>query len=654
MDPLTSDAVSRSGHIRTLLVDDNDQWAEFIAGEIETSANDMDITVVLSANEAMIALEESDAVDCIVADYRMPEINGLQLLERIRTEHSDLPFVLITGEGSEAVAATAIDAGVTDYLVKDPSVDQTVLLCNKIETAVKKHRLKRAIEESERRYRTVTEQSRDAIGILQNRRLGFCNRRMSELTGRTADELRAEMFVETTVHADDQTGVRETIDGWIDGTDVPHLHETRIVRPDGTLRYCEVTGRPITHHDERAVLVSIRDITERRQRERELKWERDLNRTTQTALVESRTRTEFERAVADQLREYGYDLVWFAERVGDLLSPRVVAGVTEYIDQLEWSLGETAHDSEPSIWVARRGEATFVQDFETLFATEWRDIALAAGYRSGAGLPLIYNGVSYGVLAVYHARPDRFDEAEQRLLTDLADTAAFAIHSLETENALASDTFVTVTLKVEDDAYYLTALARDGAFGDCEEVSVRGTAPVSDGQTVQFLSTRGGDVDQLWEAIRSHPTVRGVELIADDELSRFEVTVSGPVPEQELASRGAVVRSTRIELEGATVEAEVPKKTAVRPLFEALSETFDSVTVVSVRDRQRTSDSGRAGSPLTEKQSTAVETAYHRGYFERPRRSSATEVAEALGVTHTTFLQHLRAAQQKLFRKRFE
>ena len=52
---------------------------------------------------------------------------------------------------------------------------------------------------------------------------------------------------------------------------------------------------------------------------------------------------------------------------------------------------------------------------------------------------------------------------------------------------------------------------------------------------------------------------------------------------------------------------------------------------------------------LTDRQLEALRTAYERGYFERPRCSNATEVAEAMGVSRSTFAEHLAAAQRKLF-----
>lgn len=48
----------------------------------------------------------------------MPGLDGLDVLERVRGEYPDLPFILFTGKGSEEIASDAISKGVTDYLQK--------------------------------------------------------------------------------------------------------------------------------------------------------------------------------------------------------------------------------------------------------------------------------------------------------------------------------------------------------------------------------------------------------------------------------------------------------------------------------------------------------------------------------------------------------
>ena len=641
--------------VEVLLVDDDEQWAEFVASDVERAADELSVAVATSANEALLGLEHGD-VDCIVADYRMPEIDGIQLLERVRENRPDLPFLLVTGQGSEDVAARAIDAGVTDYLVKDPRTNRTVQFVNKIRRAVEQYRLRRAIEESEERYRTVTEQSRDAIVIFQDGRLRFCNRRMVELTGRDRETLQENDVVETVVHPADRDAVREVVETWADGEESRALHRTRIVHPDETIRHCEYAGGPITYEGDPATLVSIRDVTERKQRERELQWARDLDRSVQEALVESRSREDLENAIADQLHRQGYALTVVAEEAGDSLTPRVVNGDASYVETIDATIENGDNDSEPTLWAARTGEPQFLQDFEQLFPTEWRERALAAGYRSGAAIPLTYNDVSYGVLAVYHDQPDRFDETERRLLTELADTIAFAIHSLETESALAANHRVAVTMTIGDDAYYLVDLERDGAFLDCDGVCVHGTVPHDDGAVLQYLTVEGGSTDAARQAVDDHAAVTDVAVV-DDDPTQLQVRVTDPVPEAHLASQGVVVRSTTVDAEGATIEVELPARNAVRTTVDALAETFEDVSVVTVSDRQRGKGSGEGAgtsSALTEKQAQALQAAYYQGYFEEPRRRSASDVAESLGITHSTFLHHLRAAQRKVFEARFE
>ncbi len=65
-------------------------------------------------------LEESDlpAVGCLVIDYRMPEIDGLELVERLRNRGVDLPVLLISGRVTRSLRDRASGLGVRDVLEK--------------------------------------------------------------------------------------------------------------------------------------------------------------------------------------------------------------------------------------------------------------------------------------------------------------------------------------------------------------------------------------------------------------------------------------------------------------------------------------------------------------------------------------------------------
>jgi two-component system, NtrC family, sensor kinase len=56
--------------------------------------------------------------DLAMFDYRLGEINGIELLRKIRAQGCDIPIILFTGQGDQEVAVEAMKAGATDYLAK--------------------------------------------------------------------------------------------------------------------------------------------------------------------------------------------------------------------------------------------------------------------------------------------------------------------------------------------------------------------------------------------------------------------------------------------------------------------------------------------------------------------------------------------------------
>jgi|APHM01.1.fsa_nt_gi PAS domain S-box len=639
--------------IEIIFVDDDREWARLTAEDIQAEASGINITVVGSARECLDRLSGQAAPDCVVSDYQMPGLDGIELLERVREEYPKMPFVLVTSQGSESVAARAMDAGVDDYIVKDIRRDQSTKFISTIRTTVGQYRLRQAIEESEQRYRTVTEQSRDAVMIVRAGRLLFANKRLSTLTGRDRTALQGDDIIDSVVHPDDRARMHEALADWAETDETQPVREIRIVRPDGTVRQCEYTGNSVEYNDEMAMLISIRDVTQRNQRERELRWERELNRTINEALAESSTRQTLEDRVTDQLHRHGYALAWCGEQIDTELVCRSVSGDRTYLDTINRTV--TARQvGPPDVLAAQTGDPQFVQDVTAVSGADWTDIATRQDYQSGAAVPLSYNNVSYGVLGVYHKHADRFNETEQRLLRELTDTVAFAIHSLETRGALTATQPVGVTVGLSD--HYLGRLARDGVFSECETVKIAGTVRPDDETTVQYIEATGGVASDLADAIAGSPSVEQTTIVIDNEVVRIEVTLAGPVPESHLAARGVVVESTTIEADAAVVSFALPTRADLRPTVDSLQTAFGEVSVraVSKRDVDSTrEDSSFATDNLTEKQRAALKTAYYHGYFKQPRESNATEVAEVLGVSHPTFLHHLRAAQRKQFGEQF-
>ena len=75
---------------------------------------------------ALLNAVRSTGVDCFVIDYKMPDMNGIDLARRLRNRDMAAPIILITGYPDENISARAAAAGVHDVLLK-PLLDESLV-----------------------------------------------------------------------------------------------------------------------------------------------------------------------------------------------------------------------------------------------------------------------------------------------------------------------------------------------------------------------------------------------------------------------------------------------------------------------------------------------------------------------------------------------
>ncbi|PCM56990.1 two-component system response regulator, partial [Campylobacter sp. BCW_8712] len=70
--------------------------------------------------EAWDLLTKNEDVKVLITDWNMPEMNGLELVKKVRAEkkYEDMPIIMVTTEGGKAEVITALKAGVNNYIVK--------------------------------------------------------------------------------------------------------------------------------------------------------------------------------------------------------------------------------------------------------------------------------------------------------------------------------------------------------------------------------------------------------------------------------------------------------------------------------------------------------------------------------------------------------
>ncbi len=102
--------------MKTLVVDDSNTM-RMIQTRCLASLGVTDVVTAADGCEAL-ALFEAESFDLVLTDWNMPEMDGLELLKAIRTRNARVPVIMVTTEAERARVVAAIEAGVTDYVVK--------------------------------------------------------------------------------------------------------------------------------------------------------------------------------------------------------------------------------------------------------------------------------------------------------------------------------------------------------------------------------------------------------------------------------------------------------------------------------------------------------------------------------------------------------
>ena len=102
---------------RVLIVDDEEKVVFFLRESLEELGQDFTIGTAKSAEEALEKIA-TQPYDLVISDLRMPGIDGLQLIERVKEKYPRTRFVLMTAYGSDEVEARARSLDVYDYITK--------------------------------------------------------------------------------------------------------------------------------------------------------------------------------------------------------------------------------------------------------------------------------------------------------------------------------------------------------------------------------------------------------------------------------------------------------------------------------------------------------------------------------------------------------
>ena len=104
---------------RVLLIDDEQDFLDIMSERMKN--RDIDVTTAVSARDAL-GLVEHESYDAIILDLQMPEMDGLQALERLKAINPELQVILLTGHATVEKGVQAMKLGATDVLEKPADI----------------------------------------------------------------------------------------------------------------------------------------------------------------------------------------------------------------------------------------------------------------------------------------------------------------------------------------------------------------------------------------------------------------------------------------------------------------------------------------------------------------------------------------------------
>ncbi|ADE13051.1 PAS domain-containing response regulator [Sideroxydans lithotrophicus] len=285
------DVVDRMACRRSFAQDTHD--FEFVLVEAETARDGLQLV-------------HTEKLDCVLLDYNLPDLNGLEFLAELKDDLGaiPLPVIMLTGADNAAVAVEAIKLGAQDYVVKDPNLQYLELLPAVIERVLReqlalkeKQLMESSLARAEAKYRSLVEQIPAitySTALNVTGKLIYISPQIRQL-GYAPEELLADPEgILKLLHPEDRTGAYTQISHCYESGE-PLRCECRLLTREGKVRWFLNEAVLVRHESEEPLFLQgiLIDIT----KDKEVEEELQQHRRRLEELVESRT-VQFERRIA--------------------------------------------------------------------------------------------------------------------------------------------------------------------------------------------------------------------------------------------------------------------------------------------------------------------------------------------------------------------
>jgi PAS domain S-box-containing protein len=254
-----------------LLIEDSPFDAELITEQLKEEWPDCCVTQVQTQAELERVLTGDAPLNAVLADYSLPQFDGLEALRIVRRQQPDVPFIFVSGAIGEDRAIESQKLGATDYVLKSRLDRLGLAVRRALGEAQERHERRRAqhfLKQSEERFRLLVENVRDhAIVQLDARgNVAGWNKGAERMLGYTEDEILGKHFACFYAAEDCNSGLPQ--EQLKLARDMGHAeNDNWLVRKDGGRFWASgvTTAVRDEHHRLRGFAKIMRDLTERKQ-----------------------------------------------------------------------------------------------------------------------------------------------------------------------------------------------------------------------------------------------------------------------------------------------------------------------------------------------------------------------------------------------------